>query len=38
LPRVELNTAVNSVFEFRAGDVTLLDYDPHPAIRAPIAV
>ena len=38
LPRVELNAAVNSVFDFRAGDVTLLDYDPHPAIRAPIAV
>jgi thymidylate synthase len=38
LPRVTLNPAVLSVFDFRAGDVTLHDYDPHPAIRAPIAV
>jgi len=38
LPAVELNATVGSVFDFRAGDVTLLNYDPHPAIRAPIAV
>jgi len=38
LPRVTLNATVASVFDFRAGDVTLHDYDPHPAIRAPIAV
>jgi thymidylate synthase len=38
LPRVTLNPAVASVFDFLASDVTLEDYDPHPAIRAPIAV
>jgi thymidylate synthase len=38
LPRVELSATVASVFDFRAGDVTLHGYDPHPAIRAPIAV
>jgi len=38
LPTVKLNATVGSVFDFRAADVTLLDYDPHPAIRAPIAV
>ena len=38
LPTVQLNATVRSVFDFRAADVTLLDYDPHPAIRAPIAV
>jgi thymidylate synthase len=38
LPAVQLNATVRSIFDFRAGDVTLLDYDPHPAIRAPIAV
>ncbi len=38
LPRMELNPAVSSLFEFRYEDFTLLDYDPHPGIRAPIAV
>jgi len=38
LPAVELNPSVRSLFDFRAGDVTLRDYDPHPAIKAPVAV
>jgi thymidylate synthase len=29
---------VKSVFDFRFEDVTIVDYDPHPAIRAPVAV
>ena len=38
LPRLRLNPDVRSVFEFRYDDFALEAYDPHPAIRAPIAV
>ena len=37
-PRLRLNAAVRDLFEFRYEDLTLEGYDPHPAIRAPIAV
>lgn len=38
LPRMELNPAVRSIFDFRYEDFTLHGYDPHPSIKAPIAV
>ena len=38
LPKLHLNPAVLSIDEFRYEDVTLLDYDPHPRIPAPVAV
>src|SRR5262245_5814477 len=38
LPTVKLNPAVRSLFDFRCSDVTLVDYEPHPAIKAPVAV
>src|SRR5207302_3765331 len=38
LPRMRLNPAVKDVFGFRYEDFTLESYDPHPAIKAPIAV
>ena len=38
LPTVQLNPQVRSLFDFRFADITLLDYDPHPAIKAPVAV
>ena len=38
LPSMTLNPAVESIFDFRFGDFTLESYDPHPPIKAPIAV
>lgn len=38
LPQMHLNPAVKSVFDFRFEDFQLENYDPHPGIKAPIAV
>jgi thymidylate synthase len=38
LPRMKINPAVRSLFEFKFDDFTLEGYDPHPAIPAPISV
>ncbi len=38
LPRMLLNPEVRSLFEFRFEDFTLEGYDPHPTIKAPVAV
>jgi len=38
LPAMKLNPAVKDVFQFRYEDLTLENYDPHPAIKAPVAV
>ncbi len=38
LPVMRLDPAVTDLFAFRYGHFTLEGYDPHPAIRAPIAV
>ena len=35
---VLLNPSVKSIYEFNYEDFTLENYDPHPAIKAPIAV
>ncbi|MBI3376741.1 MAG: thymidylate synthase [Betaproteobacteria bacterium] len=37
-PRMRLNPEVRDIFGFRYEDFTLEAYDPHPAIKAPIAV
>ncbi|MDH5210449.1 MAG: thymidylate synthase [Betaproteobacteria bacterium] len=37
-PQMRLNPAVRDLFAFRYEDFTLEGYDPHPAIKAPIAV
>jgi thymidylate synthase len=38
LPAMRLNPEVKNLFAFRYEDFTLENYDPHPAIKAPIAV
>ena len=36
--QMQLNPAVKNIHDFRFEDFTLANYDPHPAIKAPIAV
>ncbi len=38
LPTMELNPAVNSIFDFTYEDFRLIDYDPHPHIKASVSV
>ncbi len=38
LPTMRLNPEVADLFGFRYEDFELLNYDPHPPIKAPVAV
>ena len=38
LPRLVLDPRVDDLFAFGFDDVAIEGYDPHPAIRAPVAV
>jgi len=37
-PQLELNPEKHSIFDFDVSDIQIKGYDPHPAIKAPIAV
>lgn len=38
LPQMKINPAVKNIFDFKFEDFELLNYDPHPGIKAPVAV
>lgn len=38
LPTMKLNSEVKDLFAFKYSDFELLGYDPHPAIKAPVAI
>ena len=38
LPRLELAAGVGDLYSFEYEDIRVVGYDPHPAIRAPVAV
>jgi thymidylate synthase len=38
LPTMKINSAVKDIFDFKFEDFELQNYDPHPAIKAPVAV
>jgi thymidylate synthase len=38
LPSMKLNPGVRNLFDFKYEDFVLEGYDPHPAIKAPVAV
>lgn len=38
LPKMILNPEIKNIFDFQYEDFTLEDYNPHPGIKAPVAV
>ncbi|MEN9945728.1 MAG: hypothetical protein RLZZ293_114 [Pseudomonadota bacterium] len=38
LPIMQLNPAINSIFDFEYQDFELIAYEAHPAIKAPVAI
>ena len=38
LPKMKLNTKIRNIFDFSYEDFELENYDPHPLIKAPVAI
>jgi len=38
LPELELNKDIKNIFDFNYEDMKIVGYEPHPAIKAPVAV
>ncbi len=38
LPRLKLNSTINSIFDFSYSDITIEEYQSHPGIKAAVAV
>jgi thymidylate synthase len=38
LPVMKINPDVKDIFDFKFEDFELLNYDPHPGIKAPVAI
>lgn len=38
LPKMNINAEIKDIFEFKYEDFELVDYNPHPHIKAPVAV
>lgn len=38
LPKMKINPDVKSIFDFKIGDFELINYEPHPHIKAPVAI
>lgn len=38
LPTVELNPEIKNLFDFKASDITLKNYNPHPSLKGEVAV
>ena len=38
LPKMKINPNIKSIFDFKFEDFELVGYEPHPHIKAPVAV
>jgi thymidylate synthase len=38
LPKMRINPDVKNIFDFKYEDFVIENYDPHPAIKAPVAI
>jgi thymidylate synthase len=38
LPEIKLNSTIQNIFDFKYEDIELINYDPHPLIKAQVAV